>query len=103
MTAILGVGRVVIVLAFAALLTGSAAPAYTQDGYAISWWSVQGGSNTTSQGGEYRLAGSAGQAEAGLLAGGSYTLAGGFWAGAGGSAGSGVIRLHLPMIVQRGR
>ena len=101
MSATLNMARAVILLALLALLGASAVPAYSDAGYAISWCSVQGGSPTSSQGGEYRLAGAAGQAEAGLLMGGDYTLAGGFWAGAGGSVEPGITRVHLPMIVRR--
>lgn len=48
-------------------------------GYNISWWTVDGGGETFSTGGAYRLGGTIGQPDAGELSGGSYTLYGGFW------------------------
>jgi hypothetical protein len=46
--------------------------------YAISWYTVDGGS-AISQGGDYNLQGTIGQADAVSLMGGDYTLAGGYW------------------------
>jgi len=46
--------------------------------YAITWWTVDGG-GSTAQGGTYALGGTAGQADAGTLSGGSFSLAGGYW------------------------
>jgi hypothetical protein len=54
--------------------------ASAQGGYGISWWTVDGGGTTYSSGGDYRLAGTVGQADAGVLMGGPYALSGGFWA-----------------------
>jgi hypothetical protein len=59
-------------------------PALAQsNSYDILWWTVDGGGGFSSDGGSvYTLAGTTGQPDAGpLLTGGSYTLAGGFWAG----------------------
>jgi hypothetical protein len=71
-----------------ALLLASAAPAaMAQDGdtpaapgatYSIPWYTVDGGGGTSSAG-DYTLSGTAGQYDAGTLAGGGYTLTGGFW------------------------
>jgi hypothetical protein len=47
--------------------------------YSINWYTVDGGGGT-STGGVYTLSGTIGQPEAATLSGGSYTLAGGFWA-----------------------
>ena len=47
-------------------------------GYNLSWWTVDGGGGT-SQGGGYNLNGTIGQPDAGVLIGGNYILAGGFW------------------------
>ncbi len=55
--------------------------ALAQSGYDLSWWTVDGGGGTSSSG-SYVLMGTAGQADAGALAGGDYALAGGFWSGA---------------------
>jgi hypothetical protein len=53
-----------------------------QGGYDLSWFTVDGGGGSSS-GDPYALSGTIGQPDAGMLSGGSYTLAGGFWAGAG--------------------
>ena len=47
-------------------------------GYNLSWWTVDGGGGT-SQGGGYTLNGTIGQPDTGVLVGGDYTIAGGFW------------------------
>jgi len=56
-------------------------PSVPQSGYDLSWYTLDGGGATFSTGGSYSLGGSIGQADAGSLSGGSYTLNGGFWAG----------------------
>jgi hypothetical protein len=61
------------------LLLTSAAQA--QDGYSLSRWTVDGGGQTFSQAGGYVLGGTIGQPDAGALAKGGYTMAGGFWGG----------------------
>jgi hypothetical protein len=68
----------VLLLLLAALLAAGAALAL--DDYDLSWWTVDGG-GTTSSGGSYRLGGTIGQPDAGLLSGRPYTLRGGFWRG----------------------
>jgi len=54
---------------------------YAQGEYDLSWWTVDGGGETFSTGGDYSLGGAAGQHDAGLATGGTYSLAGGFWPG----------------------
>ena len=54
-----------------------------QGGYDLPWSTVDGGGGISS-GGTYAISSTAGQPDAGELSGGSYTLAGGFWAGSGG-------------------
>ena len=81
-----------IVLAFSALISISMANAQRNNepaastplstGYDVSWYTIDGGGATLSTGGSYSLGGSIGQADAGVLSGGSYTLIGGFWGGA---------------------
>jgi hypothetical protein len=46
--------------------------------YAIDWFTLDGGGGTSS-GGNYTLSGTIGQADAGVITGGSYSLIGGFW------------------------
>lgn len=61
------------------LLVGvSLVSAQTLDGYTIDWWTTDGGGGTSAAGG-YSLSGSIGQAEAGEMSGGGYTVNGGFW------------------------
>jgi hypothetical protein len=47
--------------------------------YDLSWYSVDGGGVMWSAGGGFTLGGTIGQADAGVLAGGAFTLSGGFW------------------------
>jgi hypothetical protein len=49
--------------------------------YKIDWYTIDGGGGSSS-GGAYALSGTIGQFDAGTLAGGSFTLVGGFWGGA---------------------
>jgi hypothetical protein len=49
--------------------------------YKIDWYTIDGGGGTSSGGG-YTLIGTIGQPDAGMLAGGNYSLYGGFWGGA---------------------
>jgi hypothetical protein len=46
--------------------------------YAIDWFTIGGGAGT-STGGTYSLSGTIGQPNDGMMAGGNYTLQGGFW------------------------
>jgi len=80
------------------LFFSSVALAQSGGGYDLSWSTVDGGGYTFSTGGVYTLGGTAGQPDAGLLAGGGYTLAGGFWGG-GAVAGS-VYEVYLPLVLR---
>jgi hypothetical protein len=88
-------------LALAALLLLSllaVGAAYAQaTGYTLPWWTADGGGGQ-SQGGEYALHATVGQPDAGTLAGGGYTLTGGFWRG--GTTPSGQNRVYLPLVVK---
>lgn len=66
------------------LLVGLAVAAVP--GWDLDWWTAEGGGDL-SQGGEYALQGSIGQADAGRFAGGAYRLDGGFWGGAASTGG----------------
>jgi hypothetical protein len=68
-------------LMLAALLLPVAVLTLAQSGYSLRWWTVDGGGGTWSSGGGYRLGGTVGQPDAGVLSGGGYTLGGGFWCG----------------------
>src|SRR5258708_15100322 len=50
----------------------------TAQEYAIDWFTIDGGGGT-STGGVYAVSGTIGQPDAGLMRGGSYSLAGGLW------------------------
>jgi len=65
--------------------------------YGLDWWTVDGGGGT-STGGSYALSGTIGQPNAGVLAGGGYTLAGGFWGGAAALAVQ--YHLYLPLVLK---
>jgi len=69
--------------------------AFAAAGYALSWWTADGGGGR-GQGGSYTLSGTVGQPDAGALAGDSYTLEGGFWGGAADAGRMG----YLPLILR---
>jgi hypothetical protein len=83
------------VLAATFLLVSSVSAATLAPDYDLSWWTVDGGGTTDSSGGSYTLGGTAGQPDAGMLTGGGYTLAGGFWGGV-----SVEYRVYLPLVVR---
>jgi hypothetical protein len=85
----------VIVFALVSLLT---AVALAQNGFDLSWWSVDGGGYISSSGGDYTLGGTIGQPDAGELSGGVYTLSGGFWSGS--NTGLPQHLLYLPLIIR---
>jgi hypothetical protein len=76
------------------LMVSSVSAATVAD-YDVSWWTVDGGGTTNSSGGSYTLGGTAGQPDAGVLTGGDYTLAGGFWGGA-----PAEYRVCLPLVLR---
>lgn len=50
--------------------------------YTIDWWTIDGGGEMWTTGGDFELSGTIGQPDAGvLMSAGDYELAGGFWAG----------------------
>ena len=57
-------------------------PAAPQSGFDLSWSTIAGGGVTSGTGGPYSLNGTAGQANAGAMSGGTYQLTGGLWSGA---------------------
>ena len=61
-----------------AAVSATAASAQTFD---LSWYTIDGGGATFSSGGSFSLGGTVGQADAGMMSGGAYTLSGGFWIG----------------------
>ena len=67
----------ILCLLWLVLLTLSPALAQT---YELDWWTVDGGGATFSTGGAFELGGTIAQPDAGVMWGGLYALAGGFWA-----------------------
>ena len=66
----------------------------TGGGYDLTWNTIDGGGYMYSTGGGYSLGGTIGQPDAGLLSGGVYTVAGGFWSNLPGH------ETYLPVIVR---
>jgi hypothetical protein len=72
--------------------------AQSGNGYEITRWTVDGGGGGSSAGGNYTLAGTIGQPDAGpALTGSGYVLAGGFW-GVGATARH---RIYLPLLLRQ--
>lgn len=74
--------RVLASLLVVLLVGTGAALAQTGGGYDLSWDRIAGGGGTFSTGSGYSIGGTIGQEEAGALAGGGYSVVGGFWAAA---------------------
>ena len=72
----------VLLLVLPMLALSTSALAQSGGPYDLTWSTVDGGGEMFSTGGAYTLGGTIGQPDAGLLADGDYTLAGGFWVGA---------------------
>ncbi len=66
----------ILALSALSLACGLCAPAQ----YGIDWYTINGGGGT-STGALYVLSGTIGQADAGTMSGGPFTLQGGFWPG----------------------
>jgi hypothetical protein len=73
--------RTAILLLVGLLLVVGGGRATTDGPYDLSWFTLDGGGATTLSGGGYTLGATAGQADAAVMAGGRYKVAGGFWAG----------------------
>ena len=50
------------------------------DDFTLDWWTIDGGGQMTSSGGDFEASGTIGQADAGAMTGGDFALSGGFWA-----------------------
>lgn len=73
-------------------------PGASEAGFAISWWTVDGGGTTRpSIGGTFELVGTIAQPDAGTQELSPYLLAGGFWPG---PAGDKPYQIYLPLIVR---
>jgi hypothetical protein len=78
------------------VLLPALALAQTGGGYELTWNTIDGGGYTWSVGSGYALGGTIGQADAGVLTGGGYTLGGGFWRG--GTASQ--HHIYLPLVLR---
>ena len=67
-----------ILTALLALTVAVTAASPLADGFSIPWWTVDGGGGA-SQGGTFTLNGTVGQADAGTISGGNFSLTGGYW------------------------
>jgi hypothetical protein len=87
------------IILFILLLLLSTLPVLAQSvgGYDLSWSTTDGGGGSSS-GGIFDLTGTAGQPDAGVMSGGDFTLAGGFWGG--GVETITQLQLFLPVIVR---
>ncbi len=74
--------RVALLRLAAASLTLALAPAALAGDFAIDWYSIDGGGEMFSSGGDFELGGTIGQADANqiVMTGGDFELQGGFWA-----------------------
>lgn len=65
----------------------------TGTGYAIPWWTIDGGGGTSS-GSNYTVSGTIGQADTATMSGGNYAVSGGFWSG------SPQYKIYLPLVLK---
>mgnify|MGYP005840982857 CR=1 FL=1 len=95
--------RTIWIVLFAGVLLGltlaGLVRAQSGGGYDLTWNTIDGGGYMFSTGGGYALGGTIGQADAGTLSGGGYTLAGGFWGGGVGVAAA-QYRVYLPSLLR---
>lgn len=75
-------------------VTTGASPSYD-----LTWWTIDGGGSTSVGGNGYTLCSTIAQPDAGLLAGGHYSLNGGFWYAID-KAEPEEITVYLPVIVR---
>ncbi len=73
--------HLLVVLLLVFLLLPAPAALAQDEGYELSWWTVDGGGVSGQSGGGYALGGTAGQPAAAVWSGGGYSLSGGFWVG----------------------
>jgi hypothetical protein len=103
--------RTWIVIILFSLLTGLAATlaqastgesrlaSILNNGFGLSWWTLEGGGTTASSGNDYSLSGTIGQSDTFVLNGGSYSLSGGFWnSSVGGNTPTSVTLLHFDVL-----
>jgi hypothetical protein len=88
--------RLIVLIVAALVLLVAVSLASAQAGtWDVDWFTIDGGGGMSSSGGEYALAGTIGQPDAGTLSDGVYTLHGGFWWP---STSAGEYAIYLPVI-----
>ncbi len=88
------------ILSFLVILLLLASAVGAQGDYEMTWWSVDGGAATLSQGGGYSLSGTVGQPDGGELSGGDYTLGGGVWRGGAVVEQTQLFAVYLPLVLR---
>ena len=89
------IGLMLVITSTVLAQSGGGASATPSTGYDLSWYTIDGGGDT-STGSGYALMGTIGQADAGLLmTGGGYSLAGGFW-----TSGASQYQVYLPIVIK---
>jgi hypothetical protein len=89
----------VVVVVVALLSPGMVSLAQADEGYELTWWTVDGGGAVGQDAIlPYSLGGTAGQPDAALWQGGDYTLQGGFWHGTGIVAN---YHIYLPLVLRQ--
>ena len=87
-----------LLLAIVLLLPVTVALAQVGGPYDLTWSTIDGGGYISSAAGSYTVGGTIGQADAGLLASGDYTLGGGFWGG--GAQVAVMHQIYLPLVTR---
>ena len=70
--------RIAVLIAATLFVCGSPPRARAQP-YEVTWYTIDGGGEMYSTGGDYQVGGTIGQCDAGTMSGGDYTVRGGFW------------------------
>jgi len=94
----LNIRSILLLAALALILLLSGRVALAAVGFAIPWWTVDGGGGQ-SIGGSYTVTGTLGQPDTAISSAGPYGLSGGFW-GAPGSDNQAQVGIYLPFITR---
>ena len=90
--------RLLVIALLLALMLAAGAVLSAPNRLTVSWWTVDGGGTVPElSGGSYSLQGTTGQADAGVMGNGRYTLNGGYWNH---SISNPVHTVYLPVVVK---
>jgi hypothetical protein len=90
--------RLLVIMLLLALILAAGAVLSAPNSLNVSWWTVDGGGAAPElNGGSYSLQGTTGQADAGAMGNGRYTLNGGYWNN---SVTNPVYAVYLPVVVK---